>query len=258
MNREIGYAIYLPPDYSFNPCRSNYKRREYPVIYWLHGKGGDESSGFRVNIPSMFHKAIIDKAIEPAIMVFPNCGNYSMFCDSIDRSIMGETIIIKELIPLIDATYTTVRKNKGRGIEGFSMGGFGAVKLAFKYPGLFSSVVTYAGSFHDLGSVSKNRPEVFEAMFGDDPEYFQQNSPYLLAEKNRDDIAKNLKLRFINGSQDFTLKNNLNLNKTLYNLKIRYEFKILDGFYHTPTPYYEAEGLEGFKFHSSNFISDLH
>ncbi len=147
MKMEIGYAVYLPPDYSFKPPCSNYKKRDHPVIYWLHGKGGDEASGFRVNVPSMFHKAIAEGEIKPAIMVFPNCGNYSMFCDSLDKKIMGETILIKELIPLIDSTYSTIRSYDGRGIEGFSMGGFGAVKLAFKYPDMFSSVVTYAGSF---------------------------------------------------------------------------------------------------------------
>ena len=123
MNIEIGYAVYLPPDYSFKPACSNYGKKDYPVIYWLHGKGGDEASGFRVNIPAMFHRAITEGEIKPAIMVFPNCGSYSMFCDSMDRKIMGETILIKELIPLIDSTYSTIKSYKGRGVEGFSMGG---------------------------------------------------------------------------------------------------------------------------------------
>jgi len=256
MKMEIGYAIYLPPDYRFKPSRNDFKKKQYPVIYWLHGKGGDEASGFRVNIPAMFHKAIIEASIGSAITVFPNCGNYSMFCDSLDKKIMGETILISELIPLIDSTYSTIKSYGGRGIEGFSMGGFGAVKLAFKYPDMFSSVVTYAGSFHDLESVSKNRPEVFEAMFGNDPEYFQQNSPYLLAEKNVYAIKKNVRLKFINGSEDFTLQNNTKLNNTLDDLDIKYDFSVLEGFYHTPTPYYESKGLEGFKFHATNFRSD--
>ena len=136
------------------------------------------------------------------------------------------------------------------------MGGYGAAKLAFKYPYLFSSAVTYAGSFHDLESVSRNRPEVFEVMFGNDPEYFQQNSPYILAEKNVDSIKKNVRLKFTNGSKDFTLPNNLKLNKTLDRLNISYDFRVLEGFYHTPTPYYEAGGLEVFKFHLSNSQSD--
>jgi len=70
MNMKIGYAIYLPPDYSFKPSNNNFSKKNYPVIYWLHGKGGDEASGFRVNIPAIFHKAIIEGSIESAIMVY--------------------------------------------------------------------------------------------------------------------------------------------------------------------------------------------
>jgi enterochelin esterase-like enzyme len=253
MKREIGYGIYIPQNYNFNSKSAAAAAKDrFPVIYWLHGKGGDESTGFKLSIPAMFHNAIKEGKVNPAIMVFPNCGNFSMFCDSYDNSIMGETIFIKELIPLIDATFKTIGSGKSRALEGFSMGGFGAIKLAFKFPELFSTVVSHAGSFHDLESVSANRPDVFKAVFSDNAKYFQQNSPYVLAEKNLELIKSNLKLKFLNGSLDFTLKNNYKLNTKLDSLGIKYEFKVLEGFKHIPWPYYKAEGLNGFIFHSDN------
>ncbi len=232
---------------------TNSKER-IPVIYWLHGKGGDESTGFKLRIPLMFHSAIKQGKINPAIMVFPNCGNFSMFCDSYDNSIMGETILIKELIPLIDSAFKTEDSGKGRALEGFSMGGFGAVKLAFKFPMLFSSVVTYAGAFHDLESLLINRPEIFKVMFSSNFNYFQQNSLYVLAEKNLELIKSNVKFKFLNGSQDFTLRNNYKLNIRLDALGIKYDFELLSDLEHIPIPYYEVEGLNGFKFHSDNLI----
>jgi Predicted esterase len=255
MQREIGYAVYVPPGYELSPgSAGTVKQQErYPVIYWLHGKGGDETMGFNIRLFAFFHQAVTEGKIRPALVVCPNCGSYSMFCDSYDKTIMGETILIKELIPLIDETYKTVPRGGGRAIEGFSMGGFGAVKLAFKFPEMFSSVVTYGASLHDLDSVSSGRPEVFERMFSRNNDYFQQNSPYVLAEKNAALIRKNLKLKFINGTLDFTLQNNLKLNSHLDKLGINYDFKILDGYKHIPIPYYEAEGLNGFIFHSQNF-----
>jgi S-formylglutathione hydrolase FrmB len=255
MQREIGYAVYVPPVYDFRPGHADTARQQkrYPVIYWLHGKGGDESMGFNIRLFNFFHQAVIEGKIQPAMVVCPNCGSFSMFCDSYDKTIMGESILIKELIPLIDSTYMTIADGSGRAIEGFSMGGFGAIKLAFKFPEMFSSVVTYGASLHDLDSVSSNRPEVFERMFGASSDYFQQNSPYILAEKNTALIRKNLKLKFINGTLDFTLQNNLNLNSHLDKLVVNYDFKILDGYKHIPIPYYEAEGLNGFIFHSQNF-----
>lgn len=255
MKREIGYAVYVPPGYDFKPDPPNMANKEerYPVIYWLHGKGGDESMGFDIRLFNFFHQAVIEGKIRPALVVCPNCGSYSMFCDSYDKTIMGETILIKELIPLIDATYMTIAGGSGRAIEGFSMGGFGAIKSAFKFPEMFSSVVTYGASLHDLDSVSSGRPEVFERMFGARNDYFQQNSPYILAEKNTALVRKNLKLKFINGTLDFTLQNNLKLNSLLDNLSISYDFKLLDGYKHIPIPYYEAEGLDGFMFHDTHF-----
>jgi enterochelin esterase-like enzyme len=251
MNRLVGYGIYLPPDYKSAPVSNRIKK--FPVIYWLHGKGGNESTGFNIRVPAMFHKAITESLPGQAIMVFPNCGSYSMFCDSYDKKVMGETILIRELIPLVDSTYSTLRTRKARALEGFSMGGFGAVKLAFKYPELFCSVLTYAGSFHDIDSVSNARPEVFKAMFGSSADYFQENSPYILAEKNCEKIKKNLKLKFVNGSNDFTLENNYKLNLLLDKFGINYDFKLINGYKHIPVSYYQTEGLDGFKFHLDNF-----
>jgi S-formylglutathione hydrolase FrmB len=259
MQREIGYAVYVPPGYGFKPgpAVAVKQQERFPVIYWLHGKGGDESMGFDIRLFNFFHQAITGGRIRPALLVCPNCGSYSMFCDSYDKTIMGETILIKELIPLIDATYMTIADYSGRAIEGFSMGGFGAIKSAFKFPEMFSSVVTYGASLHDLDSVSSGRPEVFERMFGARNDYFQQNSPYILAEKNAALIRKNLRLKFTNGTLDFTLQNNLKLNSHLDRLGINYDFKLLDGYKHIPIPYYEAEGLNGFMFHSQNFGPNL-
>ena len=255
MQRKIGYAVYVPPVYGFNPASGDTANKEerYPVIYWLHGKGGGESMGFDIRLFNFFHQAVIEGKIRPALLVCPNCGSYSMFCDSYDKTIMGETILIKELIPLIDSTYRTIADGSGRAIEGFSMGGFGAVKSAFKFPEMFSSVVTYGASLHDLESVSSSRPEVFERMFGASNDYFQKNSPYILAEKNAALIRKCLKLKFINGTLDFTIQNNLKFNSRLNKLGINYDFKLLDGYKHIPVPYYEAEGLNGFMFHSQHF-----
>jgi endo-1,4-beta-xylanase len=253
MQKEIGYAIYLPPGYIYEENLKNSRAGAFPVIYWLHGKGGDETSGFRVRFPEMYHKAIIEGKAEQAIIVFPNGGNYSMFCDSYNDTILAETALIEELMPIIDSTYKTIKSGTARAIEGFSMGGFGAVKLSFKYPDLFSSVITYAGSFHDLDTVSKKRSEVFERMFHNNVDYFQKNSPYIIAKNNAELIKKHISLMFINGSEDFTLPTNYKFFTLLDELGISYDKKILEGFGHVPGPYYDAEGLNGFAFHFSNF-----
>ena len=141
MQRDVGYNIYLPPDYE-----SSGKR--YPVIYWLHGAGGNESSTLWV--AEEYQKAIAAGLTEPAILVFPNGGRRTEYRDWKPQNVMPETMIIRELIPHIDATFRTIATPAGRSLEGMSMGANGALKLAFKYPELFHSVVAYAGSYKRL------------------------------------------------------------------------------------------------------------
>ncbi len=246
LGKKAGYSIYLPPGY-------NRHTRPYPTIYWLHGKGGNESTGPQYGIPRFLHQAVSEKKIPETIMVFPNGAEYSMFSDSLDRSIPVETMITEELIPLIDNTYHTTGRRKGRAVEGFSMGGNGAVKLAFKFPQLFCSAVSYAGSFHDLKSVSEGRPAVYKKIFGANSTYYQQNSVFELAVKNQKKIQEKIGLKCITGTQDFTLSSNHKLFTLLDQLGIVYERKILEGFHHVVEPYYQQEGLAGFQFHFNQF-----
>jgi endo-1,4-beta-xylanase len=82
--------------------------------------------------------------IAPAICVFPN-GGLSGYRDDVVPGTQVETMIIRELVPLIDATYRTKHDRTARVIGGFSMGGGGALRLALSYPHLFSAAAAWAG-----------------------------------------------------------------------------------------------------------------
>jgi len=56
-----------------------------------------------------------------------------------------ETFHVGELIPWVDATFSTIAQPSGRAVSGFSMGGFGALKYAAKHPELFGSVSSHSG-----------------------------------------------------------------------------------------------------------------
>ena len=245
LKQEVGFGIYLPPNYYD-------VNNKFPVIYWLHGKGGDETEGVYSGIPDYLNQAILKKQVQSIIMILVNGVDYSMYSDSYDKTILAETTLIEELIPFIENNYRTIANISGRALEGFSMGGNGALKLAFKYPELFSSVLTYGGSFHDLKSLSENRPCVFEKMFGRNSNFYQENSVYELARFNSLIIRKNLSIRMAVGTSDFTYNSNQKVWNLLDKLEIKYEKRILDGFGHIVQPYYEAEGLNGFKYHLKN------
>lgn len=135
---DVGYCIYLPPSYKTN------KEKRYPVIYDLHGNGGNE---FRVIDDAETLEQGIKEGLWPEmIIVFPNGGHSTFYKDSHDGKFPMETIFMKELIPHIDANFRTIAEKKGRCIEGFSMGGRGSTRLAMKYPDMFCSLFCQAGN----------------------------------------------------------------------------------------------------------------
>lgn len=81
---------------------------------------------------------------------------------------MDETCIVRELVPHIDANYRTVAAREGRSLHGYSMGGFGALKLGFKHPEVFGSVVAHAATLADAAQRKDNLGKVFTKMFGAD------------------------------------------------------------------------------------------
>ena len=107
---EVGYCIYLPPDYGPQ------EDRRYPVIYNLHGAGDNELHGFD-------DVKVLDAGIRagrwPAmVVVLPNGGMRIFYKDSYEGAFMSETLIIREVIPYIDKTYRTIADRRARCIEG--------------------------------------------------------------------------------------------------------------------------------------------
>jgi len=142
MNHDVGYNLYLPPEYAQSD-------RRFPVVYLLHGYGryGHESGALYSVSARTLDEAIKAKQVPPCIWVAVMAGRTSWYTDSPDGKVMGETVVIKELIPHIDNTYRTVASRDGRALQGASMGGYGALKFAFKYPEKFSSVAAISPAF---------------------------------------------------------------------------------------------------------------
>ena len=190
MKRDVGYCLYLPPGYAKD------EKRRYPVIYHLHGAGGNETRS--VYSASVLHEGILAGKLPEMIMVFPNGGRSTMYQDSGDGRFMAETMMTKELIPHIDATYRTIADRQARCIEGFSMGGRGSTHLAMRFPELFASLFNQSGNVYHVSDVSK-APNSY---LGSDPERLKANDPYLNLEKNLAYIQANLRIQVACGTAD--------------------------------------------------------
>ncbi len=131
--------VLLPPGYDTVPLR------RFPVLYLLHGAGGDHQTWVRNTALAR------DLASRELIIVCPDGMRWGWYVDSpVRQEAAVETHLIRELIPYMDRTFRTIRGREGRAIAGFSMGGHGALTLAAKHPGLFVAASSLSGVFDPL------------------------------------------------------------------------------------------------------------
>lgn len=137
-------AVILPEKY-FN----NNDTAHYPVVYLLHGYGGDYSSWLKLTEPRLDSLA----SHYNMILVCPD-GRDSWYWDSpVIEDLQMETFITKELVPYIDANFRTIPVAEKRAVTGFSMGGHGSMWLAMRHSDIFGS----AGSMS--GGLNINKPK---------------------------------------------------------------------------------------------------
>lgn len=250
---KVSYFIYTPETYDAE------KERRFPVEYWLHGTGGG-LQGLRPLV-AYFDAAIRSGKIPPMLVVFPNGLDSSMWSDSKDGSVPMETVVVKELLPHIDATFRTIASREGRLLEGFSMGGYGAARLGFRYPDLFATVSFIgAGPLQPEFKVDETpRAHPLEArllfrdVWGDDQEYFKAQSPRAFAAKNAAALKTGTRIRQIIGDRDSTLANNRDFEALLKRLEIPHEYRELKGVGHEPKAVLDALGESNWEFYHQVF-----
>jgi len=258
LNHDVGYNIFLPSDYE----KSN---KKYPVMYWMHGSGGNESSDIWVAEHIQKHYDA-NPQLAQMIVVFINGFETSGYMNSYDGSLPIESVIINELVPHIDSTYRTAVTRTNRVIEGFSMGGYGAFLYAVKYPEVFCSAVSYSGAFYggklrtETGEylkwdeVSKYFPEWVEEIYKKDPAFVEKASAYYWSSENADMIRRDVKIRLICGDLDFLFDKNENMHSHLNETAIPHEYEILSGVDHNIGMMYEICGEKGLVFHNKNIL----
>ena len=226
-NQEIGFCIYLPEAYQANPDQ------RFPVIYNLHGNGGNEFTG--LDSTKLMHRQIESGLIPPMIMVMFNGGKSTFYKNSADGRFPIESIFIDEFIPHIDQNYRTIANGDGRCVEGFSMGGRGSTRIAIKHPELFCSLFCQAGNvprlvdFYDDSPVQQ-RPLL---LLGADRSVWEADDVYRNCTKNADAIKKHLRIRIACGTKDGGhLPTVRDFHQHLVDLGIDHSYTELEGLAH--------------------------
>ena len=180
----IRYYLYTPPGYT------GQEAQPYPVIVHLHG-----AMPFPWTIAKrMVHSDIsaLGNAMEdlseigivqPAVIIAPYDGfGFSMWSDSSKGHVTVETDVVSKILPNVVETMNIASTRDQTWIQGFSMGGFGALKIGLKYPERFGRVTSWDGAVHDWQSLNDTRPGIVENMFATKAD-FDAHSPWIAAQR---------------------------------------------------------------------------
>jgi S-formylglutathione hydrolase FrmB len=136
--------VYLPPSYARDPAR------RYPAVYLLHGYQGSHAQwmagGKEWNIRDVMDRLIAQGKVGEMIVVMPDARNKfggSFYTNSATTG-NWEDFLVTDLVAAIDGRYRTLARPASRGIAGHSMGGYGAIKLAMKFPHRFGAVYAHS------------------------------------------------------------------------------------------------------------------
>ena len=257
LKQPVRYCVLLPPGYD----AADQAAKRYPVLYFLHGLGNDEQTLFNSGGWGVIDDLRREYKIGDFLVVAPE-GKSSFYINSADGKVRYDTFFVREFMPYIETKYRARRERKYRGVTGLSMGGYGALHLAFAHPELFSSVsaqspALMAGSPAEMNAALRSGTglsRLLGPVFGDpvNVAHWQENDPFALAKKNRAAISK-LGIYFNCGRRDeYGFQNGAQaLHRELDSEHIAHEFHLYPGD-HSLDYFLEHLG-ETMEFHSHIF-----
>jgi len=255
LNRDVKYSVYLPENYDIDS-------RTYPVIYMLPGYSNDHTTWIhRGNIAWYADKEIKEGKLPPVILIIPD-GGVGMYVNSCDGKNNYEDFFIKEFIPQIEDIYRIKKGKFSRGIMGYSMGGWGTMLYALKYPDLFVAAAPQSSGIHDdydiLNYEDDRWEEVFGSIFGyklkeNDRlnEYWYKNSILKIVETKSSEELRKVNFRISCGDQDYLLKGSLLLHLELADKKVTHQLRIKAGSHNWD--FWREDTPEALEFIGSNF-----
>lgn len=210
----------------YTPAGYDDSNKQYPVLYLLHGAGGDENAWSELGrAVQILDNLIAQGKAEPMIVVMPNGngaqeavpGEYpnSMYKPSFTNPKTMEGSFERafpDIMNYVESHYRTINDKAHRAIAGLSMGGFHSLYISANYPDLFG----YVGLF----SAAINRQAKGENT------YIYEN----LEEKLAKQFSDAPKLYFIGiGNGDFLFQDNVKYRELLDSHGYKYEYMETDG-----------------------------
>lgn len=213
LEREMSYIAWLPPGYAATS-------QSFPSLYLLHGVGSPEAFGpeewLGYALTEDLDRMLAVGLIEPMIVILPQ-GDQSYWLNHAGGPKWGDYVAI-DLVKHVDATFRTDARRERRAIGGLSMGGHGAVQLAYNHTDTFS----IAGAHSPTIRPFESSPEFFG-----DPAHFAKHDPITLAKTT--DAAKRIVTWIDVGADDKWREAAELLRDALVAKSAPVEFRVLEG-----------------------------
>jgi putative tributyrin esterase len=221
LRRNQPYACYLPTE-------ADTGEYPYPLLVMLHGRTGNYRDWPQYTRMARYLTGY------GLIVAFPE-GDNGWYTNAVNGGEQHEDDLIQDFLPHLQATLPLLPSGASWGIGGLSMGGYGAVKLALKYPHLFSAAVSHSGALE-----APMRPSV-HSVFGDpqiDSAFRRRENPFWLAEQALCRFpTERPRLHLDCGLSDPLLEENRRFSEHLNFLGFGHDYRELPG--HHTWPYWD-------------------
>ncbi len=223
MSKKLKTVVITPDGYKTSG-------KTYPVVYLLHGGGGN----YKNWLQSVPDKSLVPRMADQhdVIIVTPDGGTTSYYFDSpTTKDSQYETFITNELVRQIDRSYRTIAAKKGRVITGLSMGGHGALFLASRHPDTYLAAGSMSGVMNINTATwkvpedfAKLRRENFAKLLGpadaSDKFYPDYNLTYQIDRIKSSGLALILDC----GVDDFLIEPNRTMHQLLVNAGVAHDY----------------------------------
>ena len=211
LDRYMPLTVLLPPYYATSEA-------SYPVLYMLHGQGGNLDEWQWYGIAGVAERMMLSGEIQPFIIVLPEGDNSYWFNHAYGGEAWGD-YVARDIVGLVDSLYWTRPWPQARAVGGLSMGADGALQLAMNYPDVFRIAGVHSPAL---------RPYEDAYPYYGPREYFDEHYPPAQIE-NRPDVARSLTIWLDAGYSDPWLGNTEALRRRMLDLEIDHEWNQWEG-----------------------------
>ncbi len=242
--------IYTPPGYDKS-------ERRYPVLYLLHGWGGDENEWIDLGrAAQIMDNLLAAHRVVPMIVVMPN-GHHDRHAVP-DISVPPSTSdlaplpprgyditpsitaigksVVNDLVPFVDQNFRTLTESNSRAVAGLSMGGGQSLYIGLNHPDMFAWVASFSGAvvawpdamMPAAAPAPSQGTEAVIPHYELNPNAIEKDAPDL-----KESINANLRLLYIScGLDDGLLSSNMEFESLLTENKIHFVHQEMPGYAH--------------------------